>query len=87
MIEEQMKQNLTEHRDIKTLLHKMDNKLDDVIRDKADKSEVDKKVDKEHFLEVKEKILTLNKYLVGAGGFIITLLIGIIGYLIANGGI
>lgn len=87
MIEEQMKQNLNEHRDIKTLLQKMDYKLDDVITNKADKRELDKKADRKSFEILDEKLKVQTNYLLMAGAFIITLLITIIGYLVSNGGL
>ena len=87
VIEEQLKQNISEHRSMKDILTKMDVKLDNVIKDKADKQELNTKVDKEHFIEVRNKINSLNKYLIGAGVFIISLLLSVIGYLLTNGGI
>ena len=87
VIEEQLKQNILEHRSMKDILTKMDVKLDSVIKDKADKQELNTKVDKEHFIEVRNTINSLNKYLIGAGVFIISLLLSVIGYLITNGGI
>ena len=87
VIEEQLKQNISEHRNMKDILTKMDVKLDSVIREKADKRELNSKVDKEHFIEVRNKINSLNKYLIGAGVFIISLLLSVVGYFLTNSGI
>lgn len=98
IMEEQLKQNLKEHsemrsenskfqREVKNILNKMDSKLDNVIISKADKKELDAKVDKETFKALDNRFKSMNGYLIGAAGFIIMLLITIIGYLIRNGGV
>lgn len=42
VIEEKLEQNASEHREIKGLMNRIDCKLDTVIGDKADKSELEK---------------------------------------------
>jgi len=80
VIEEQMKQNNIQHSRIEILVTKMDEKLDRVIEEKANKKTVDNQIS-----ELTTKIKSINGWKDKTMWGIISFLAGIIGFLLKGG--